>query len=55
METVYNFITGQKYITCERCKKKFKVFKTYVGLTVNKPVYCSVECHMIASPEDFDN
>lgn len=55
METIYNVITGQKYVTCAHCKKKFKVFKTYVGLTVNKPIYCSLECHMIASPEDFDN
>jgi hypothetical protein len=55
METLTNFITGQKYVTCAHCKKKFKVFKTYVGLSVNKPLYCSLECHMIASPEDFDN
>jgi hypothetical protein len=55
METVYNFITGQKIVTCEYCKSKFKVFKTYVGLSVNKPLYCSIECHMRAEPEDFDN
>ena len=55
MESIINFITGQKYITCERCKTKFKVFKTYVGLSVDKPLYCSVGCHMSATPEDFDN
>jgi hypothetical protein len=55
METIYNFITGQKIVICEHCKKNFKVFKTYIGLSVDKPLYCSVECHMRAEPEDFDN
>lgn len=55
VDFIFNFITGQKYITCEQCKKQFKVYKTYVGLNVNKPIYCSVECHIIGNPEDFAN